>query len=47
MGISDTSRFSALIQVSRLCYVVWAIWSITLGVGLVRRGDSDPISLED
>ena len=47
IGISDPSRLSDMIQVSRLCYFVWAMWSVSLGVGLVKRSSSDPISLED
>ena len=37
IGINDAARLSTMIQVSRLCYFVWAVWTITLGVGLLRR----------
>lgn len=46
IGINDPSRLSTMIQVSRLCYFVWAIWSITLGVGLVKRSNPGSISPE-
>ena len=42
MGISDPSRLSTMIQVSRLCYFVWAMWSVSLGVGLLRRRETLP-----
>ncbi len=42
MGISDPSRLSSMIQVSRLCYSVWAIWTVSLGVGLLRRRKTLP-----
>jgi hypothetical protein len=37
IGISDASRFSTAILITRLCFVVWAIWSISLGTGMLRR----------
>ncbi|MDE2816668.1 MAG: hypothetical protein OXM03_11475 [Chloroflexota bacterium] len=42
IGISDPSRLSDMIQVSRLCYFVWAIWTVSLGVGLLRRKEPPP-----
>lgn len=42
IGISDPSRLSDMIQISRLCYVVWAIWSVSLGVNLLRRREPPP-----
>lgn len=43
-GILDPSRLNSMILISRLCYFVWAIWSITLGVGLLRRSELLPNS---
>lgn len=40
IGISAPSRLSDMIQISRLCYFIWAIWSVTLGVGLLRRRET-------
>ena len=36
VGISDPSRLGGMIQIARFCYVVWGIWSVTLGIGLLR-----------
>lgn len=42
IGISDPSRLSDMIQVSRLCYFIWAIWTVSLGVGLLKRRGTPP-----
>ena len=44
IGINDPARLSTMILISRLCYFVWAIWSIALGVGLLRRKGSQTAS---
>lgn len=44
IGINDPARLSTMILISRLCYFAWAVWSITLGVGLLRRSGSKPAS---
>ena len=44
IGINDPARLSTMILISRLCYFAWAIWSITLGVGLLRRTGSQTAS---
>ncbi len=40
IGISVTPLLSTMIQINRICYVFWAIWSISLGVGFLRRSAS-------
>ena len=42
IGISVTPLLSTMIQINRICYVFWAIWSISLGVGFLRRSASKP-----
>ena len=42
IGISVAPLLSTMIQISRICYVFWAIWSVSLGVGLLRRSVSRP-----
>ncbi len=42
IGISDTSQMNTMIQITRLCYLFWAIWSISLGVGLLKLSQSKP-----
>ncbi len=43
-GINDPARLSTMVTISRLCYFAWAVWSITLGVGLLRRPGSQTAS---
>lgn len=42
IGISVTSLTNSMIQIARLCFVFWAVWSILLGVGLLRRSSLKP-----
>ena len=42
IGISVTSLLSTMIQINRICFVFWAIWSISLGVGMLKRSASKP-----
>ena len=42
IGVSVTPLLHTMIQINRFCYVSWAIWSVSLGVGLLRRSASKP-----
>ena len=42
IGISVTPLLSTMIQITRICFVFWAIWSISLGVGMLKRSASKP-----
>lgn len=46
-GISDPSRLGSMIQIARFCYVFWGIWSVTLGIGLLRRSSRMAASGDD
>lgn len=35
-GLADPARLQSMIQVARFCYFGWALWTISLGVGLLR-----------
>lgn len=37
VGFAEPERMPAMIQVSRMCYVVWAVWTVSLGVRLLRQ----------
>ena len=47
IGISYPSQLSSMIQISRLCYFVWAVWSLTLGIGLLKRSNFASASVEE
>ena len=40
VGISSSDLLDPTIKIARICYVFWVIWSILLGVGLIRSNDS-------
>ena len=42
VGISSASLLDPMIRIARICYVFWVVWSIFLGVGLIRA--NDPVS---
>ena len=42
IGISVTPQMSAMLQITRICYVFWAIWSMSLGMGLLKMSQSKP-----
>ena len=42
IGVSVTPLLQTMIQINRFCFVSWAIWSVSLGVGLLRRSAPKP-----
>jgi len=42
VGISAAAQMDSMVQITRLCYVFWSVWSISLGVGLLRRSNAKP-----